>query len=224
MPHRPKLVRSAVAAGAALLGAALLARGHRPGPPPAPTPSACPAGVADVADCWTGQDANGAYYAIAVPARLERRPRRARPRRPGPRRRLRPGPQHRGPRPLVGDGARGLRLGRARPTAAAATAPGWRSPTPRAPGGVRRQTFGEPGAHLRPRPVVGRRRRGQAGRGAPDDVRRRAAHQRRAGRRRRAATTTGSTCASSTSTTAATTRVRPSRSTRCGWGCARTRR
>ena len=32
-----------------------------------PTPSVCPASVADVADCWTGQDANGAFYAIAVP-------------------------------------------------------------------------------------------------------------------------------------------------------------
>ncbi|SEC08041.1 hypothetical protein SAMN04489844_1638 [Nocardioides exalbidus] len=32
-----------------------------------PTPTACPASVAEVADCWTGQDANGAFYAIAVP-------------------------------------------------------------------------------------------------------------------------------------------------------------
>ncbi|EAQ00916.1 putative membrane protein [Janibacter sp. HTCC2649] len=32
-----------------------------------PTPTACPATVADIADCWTGQDSNGAFYAIAVP-------------------------------------------------------------------------------------------------------------------------------------------------------------
>ena len=38
-------------------------------------------------------------------------------------------------------------------------------------------------ARPRARPVVGRRRRGQARRGPPDVVRRRAAHQRRAGRR-----------------------------------------
>ncbi|TGN63317.1 hypothetical protein EXE59_04670 [Nocardioides eburneiflavus] len=66
MPQSSKLTRAAVAAGAAVLGSALLA------PLPAaadtaPTPAACPAGVADVADCWTGQDANGAFYAIAVP-------------------------------------------------------------------------------------------------------------------------------------------------------------
>jgi len=66
MTHRPLLSRAVVAAGAAALAGALLA------PVPAaagtaPAPAACPAGVADVADCWTGQDANGAHYAIAVP-------------------------------------------------------------------------------------------------------------------------------------------------------------
>lgn len=63
MPHHWKPV---VAAAAAALASALLV------PLPAsadsgPAPSACPAGVAEIADCWTGQDANGAYYAIAVP-------------------------------------------------------------------------------------------------------------------------------------------------------------
>jgi pimeloyl-ACP methyl ester carboxylesterase len=66
MPHRSSLVRAVTAAGSALLAGTLLA------PVPAtsvtgPTPAACPAGVADVADCWTGQDDNGAHYAIAVP-------------------------------------------------------------------------------------------------------------------------------------------------------------
>lgn len=32
-----------------------------------PVPSACPTNVADIATCWTGQDDNGAFYAIAVP-------------------------------------------------------------------------------------------------------------------------------------------------------------
>lgn len=66
MPHRPRLSRAVLAVGAAALAGALLA------PVPAaadtaPAPAACPEGVAEVADCWTGQDANGAYYAIAVP-------------------------------------------------------------------------------------------------------------------------------------------------------------
>ncbi|MFC3502895.1 hypothetical protein ACFOOK_18195 [Micromonospora krabiensis] len=34
-----------------------------------PTPADCPAGVAGKATCYTGQDANGAHYAIAVPHR-----------------------------------------------------------------------------------------------------------------------------------------------------------
>lgn len=64
MSHRPSLLRSA--AVAALVTCGLLspvAASASTGP----DPSACPASVAEVADCWTGQDANGAYYAIAVP-------------------------------------------------------------------------------------------------------------------------------------------------------------
>lgn len=33
----------------------------------APTPSTCPANVADIATCYTGQDRNGAFYAVAIP-------------------------------------------------------------------------------------------------------------------------------------------------------------
>ncbi|PUA81271.1 alpha/beta hydrolase family protein [Nocardioides currus] len=33
----------------------------------APVPTTCPPAVAELATCWTGQDANGAFYAIAVP-------------------------------------------------------------------------------------------------------------------------------------------------------------
>jgi hypothetical protein len=66
MAQSSKLTRAAVAAGATLLGGALLAP-VTAAADTAPTPATCPAGVADVADCWTGQDANGAYYAIAVP-------------------------------------------------------------------------------------------------------------------------------------------------------------
>jgi len=33
----------------------------------APAPSACPTNVADIATCYTGQDSNGAYYAVAIP-------------------------------------------------------------------------------------------------------------------------------------------------------------
>ncbi|MFI7606390.1 hypothetical protein ACIBTV_14810 [Micromonospora sp. NPDC049366] len=50
---------------AATLGAAPAAQasgGH-------PAPSDCPDGLAGKATCYTGQDANGAYYAIAVPHR-----------------------------------------------------------------------------------------------------------------------------------------------------------
>lgn len=66
MPHRSALARAATAAGSAVLAGALLAPAPASAASP-PTPSACPAGVADIADCWTGQDDNGAYYAIAVP-------------------------------------------------------------------------------------------------------------------------------------------------------------
>lgn len=32
-----------------------------------PVPAACPANLEDSATCYTGQSADGAYYAIAVP-------------------------------------------------------------------------------------------------------------------------------------------------------------
>ena len=55
-----------LAAGAALLAAGLLTPvAAHAGAGPTPTP--CPASVADVADCFTGQDPNGAWYAVAVP-------------------------------------------------------------------------------------------------------------------------------------------------------------
>jgi len=66
MPHRSPLARAATVVGSAVLAVALLAP-VTASAGTGPMPSACPAGVADVADCWTGQDDNGAYYAIAVP-------------------------------------------------------------------------------------------------------------------------------------------------------------
>jgi hypothetical protein len=61
-------IRPRAGALAALLLVLLLA----PLPVPAiaaaaPTPSACPERLATVASCWTGQDGNGAWYAVAVP-------------------------------------------------------------------------------------------------------------------------------------------------------------
>ncbi|MFF4273423.1 hypothetical protein [Streptomyces sp. NPDC001536] len=39
------------------------------GEPPPPAPISCPVNLAEKATCYTGQDANGAFYAIAVPKR-----------------------------------------------------------------------------------------------------------------------------------------------------------
>lgn len=39
----------------------------RPGSAAAPVPSTCPANVAAIANCFTGQDRNGAFYAVAIP-------------------------------------------------------------------------------------------------------------------------------------------------------------
>ncbi|GGW97890.1 alpha/beta hydrolase [Streptomyces malachitofuscus] len=39
---------------------------------PGPTPVACPSGLAGEATCYTGRDANGAHYAIAIPERWNR--------------------------------------------------------------------------------------------------------------------------------------------------------
>lgn len=33
----------------------------------APAPSACPTNLAEIATCWTGQDSNGSFYAVAIP-------------------------------------------------------------------------------------------------------------------------------------------------------------
>lgn len=66
MPH-PSTHRRAGAVAALVLGLATIVV-----PAPAlaadtPAPSACPVVLSDVATCYTGQDDNGAYYAIAVP-------------------------------------------------------------------------------------------------------------------------------------------------------------
>ncbi|MFJ3498021.1 alpha/beta hydrolase family protein [Streptomyces sp. NPDC086091] len=68
--RRPR-TRLAVAL-AAVLGGALLnvpaaqAGARQPAGPP-PAAAACPASLTDKATCYTGQDVNGAHYAIAVP-------------------------------------------------------------------------------------------------------------------------------------------------------------
>ncbi|MFM9370541.1 hypothetical protein [Streptomyces sp. Da 82-17] len=79
MPHPHAAVhtrsrrRPAVLAGVlatALLGAlgnAPVAHAAEPGGARAPQPAACPDGVPEQARCWTGTDANGAHYAMAVP-------------------------------------------------------------------------------------------------------------------------------------------------------------
>lgn len=66
MSHRSSLLRSV--AVAALVTCSLLEPvAASASAESGPTPSPCPTGVADVADCWTGQDSSGAFYAIAVP-------------------------------------------------------------------------------------------------------------------------------------------------------------
>lgn len=70
-PHRRHRMRSASLAAvvtALLLGTA----GKAPAAPAradAPTAADCPAALSGAARCFTGQDANGAHYAIAVPTR-----------------------------------------------------------------------------------------------------------------------------------------------------------
>ncbi|MFE6486855.1 hypothetical protein ACFVGN_28500 [Streptomyces sp. NPDC057757] len=60
----------AVAAGVAgLLVGSLGGGGTAQAVQARPAPVACPANVGDKATCYTGQDRNGAYYAIAVPKR-----------------------------------------------------------------------------------------------------------------------------------------------------------
>ncbi|WNO69336.1 hypothetical protein OG830_39220 [Streptomyces sp. NBC_00121] len=57
----------ALAAGMAGIVVALSGVSAAQATQPHPGLAACPASVADKATCYTGQDANGAYYAIAVP-------------------------------------------------------------------------------------------------------------------------------------------------------------
>lgn len=65
---RSRMRRSvALAAGIAGIVVALSGVSAAQATQPRPGLAACPASVGDKATCYTGQDANGAYYAIAVP-------------------------------------------------------------------------------------------------------------------------------------------------------------
>jgi len=69
MSPRPSL-RTALPRAAATVLAVLLAAPLAVAPATAassPTPVPCPATLAEIATCYTGQDDNGAYYAMAVP-------------------------------------------------------------------------------------------------------------------------------------------------------------
>jgi len=61
---------SAVAAATVLAAAAPVTASADPRPPSA---IACPDSVAEVAECLSGRDANGAWYVIAMPADWNRR-------------------------------------------------------------------------------------------------------------------------------------------------------
>ncbi|MFJ3668821.1 hypothetical protein ACIPSE_20475 [Streptomyces sp. NPDC090106] len=64
---RTPLRRTAVAIGLAAALAGTLLGGPARAATGAPAPGACPPSLTDEATCYTGQDANGAYYALAVP-------------------------------------------------------------------------------------------------------------------------------------------------------------
>ena len=197
-----------------------------PAPPAAaeaaPAPVACPPAVAELATCWSGQDANGAFYSIAVPADWN-------------------GDlvvhAHGGPDlGAASDPARSLEdldrwsvmvregyawVGSAYRRGGFGTRMAVADTESARPAFV--ATFGEPARTLA---------HGQSWGG---DVAAKLVEVHPTSYDgllltngcspvARAATTTGSTSAWSTSTTAATTRARPSRSTRSGWGCGPTRR
>lgn len=71
MPH-PTTSRSArllvaLAVSVCALTTAVPSVSAEPDDTSAPAPSACPANVAGLATCWTGQDGNGSFYAVAIP-------------------------------------------------------------------------------------------------------------------------------------------------------------
>src|SRR5262245_28807544 len=64
---RPSMHQCARAALALVLGFVALALPAPALPAGPPAPSACPHTLSEVATCYSGEDDNGAHYAIAIP-------------------------------------------------------------------------------------------------------------------------------------------------------------